>query len=104
MARKRKVTRTIKTTEVFALLINKNDLEPYNETIVIPTVFKDDKKLEKAVKESLTDENVKLIDIVNVNIVTKLYGMDEDKFIAEAEILPDRIANSDDENSDENAD
>lgn len=92
MARKRMVTRTIKTSEIFVLLIDTEKLEPYNETVVIPAVYKDEKKLKKAVEELVVTDTVRLVDICNVNIVEKLYGMEEEKFIELAEILPDRKA------------
>lgn len=97
MARKRMVTRTIKTSEIFVLLIDTENLEPYNETVVIPTVYKDEKKLKEAVEELVVTDTVRLVDICNVKIVEKLYGMDEQKFIEVAEILPDRKANDTEE-------
>ena len=97
MARKRMVTRTIKTSEIFVLLIDTEKLETYNETVVIPAVYKDEKKLKKAVEELVVTDTVRLVDICNVNIVEKLYGMDEQKFIEVAEILPDRKANDTEE-------
>lgn len=97
MARKRMVTRTIKTSEIFVLLIDTEKLEPYNETVVIPTVYKDEKKLKKAVEELVVTDTVRLVDICNVNIVEKLYGMEEEKFIEDAEVLPDRKADDTEE-------
>lgn len=97
MARKRMVTRTIKTSEIFVLLIDTENLEPYNETVVIPTVYKDEKKLKEAVEELVVTDTVRLVDICNVKIVEKLYGMDEQKFIEVAEILPDRKADDTEE-------
>ena len=92
MARKRMVPRTIKTSEIFVLLIDTEKLEPYNETVIIPTVYKDEKKLKEAVEELVVTDTVRLVDICNVNIVEKLYGMEEEKFIELAEVLPDRKA------------
>lgn len=97
MARKRMVTRTIKTSEILVLLIDTEKLEPYNETVVIPAVYKDEKKLKKAVEELVVTDTVRLVDICNVNIVEKLYGMEEEKFIEVAEVLPDRKADDTEE-------
>ena len=87
MARRRMVTRTIKQTEVTFLAIDTEEMEPYNDTVLIPSVIKDEKKLEKTVREAVNTDTVKFVEIVKTDIVENYYGMPEEDFIAQAEII-----------------
>ena len=90
MARKAMVTRTVQTTIATALCLNTVTAEPFNETVTLSGTFKDKKSLMKAVKSILENDEISVAKIVDHEIVQKLYGMTEQKFIDNAEILPSR--------------
>lgn len=87
MARKRMVTRTIKQTKVIYLAMNTEDMEAFNDTVILPEVVKDEKKLEKIVREKVNTDTIKLVDIVNVDTIENYYGMTEEKFLENAEVI-----------------
>lgn len=89
MARKRKVTRTIKSKVVEYLAIDKNSMETFNGTVNVPFETKDE-KLEKVVREKINTDDVKFIDIVNVETTTQHRGMSEEFFIENSEIIPEK--------------
>ena len=88
--RKPQVTRTIVTTQVTVLCLNVETGEPFNETVIVPRTFKDDKKLMKKISEIVDTEAVKAVHIVDKVEVSTLYGMTEEEFIKAARILPPR--------------
>lgn len=91
MARKRMVTRTIKTAEVEALCMDIVKAEPCKVSVTVSATFKDTADLLKQVSKVVDKENeIKAVSILSVNIKETLYGMDEQKFIEGAEILPNR--------------
>lgn len=92
MARKPMVTRTVTATKVTVLGMNVETCEPMNMTCTLPGVYKDEKKLMKAVREALETDDFKVAKIVDIIEEETLYGMNLSKFIAEAEILPPREA------------
>lgn len=87
MARKRMVTRTIITTKVNALCMDTQTCEACNKDVVLSRTFKDNDKVLKATKALLDSPTFKVVDIVDVETVETLYGMDEQKFIDESVIL-----------------
>lgn len=91
MARKRMVTRTIKTAEVEALCMDIVKAEPCKVSVTVSATFKDTADLLKQVSKVVDKENeIKAVSILSVSIKETLYGMDEQKFIEGAEILPNR--------------
>ena len=90
MARKAMVTRTVQTTIATALCLNTVTAEPFNETVTLSGTFKDKKALIKAVKTLIENDEISVAKIVDVTIEEKLYGMTEQKFIDNAEVLPPR--------------
>lgn len=91
MARKRMVTRTIKTAEVEALCMDIVKSEPCKVSVTVSATFKDTTDLLKQVSKVVDKENeIKAVSILSVSIKETLYGMDEQKFIEGAEILPNR--------------
>lgn len=91
MARKRMVTRTIKTAEVEALCMDIVKAEPCKVSVTVSATFKDTADLMKQVSKVVDKENeIKAVSILSVSIKETLYGMDEQKFIEGAEILPNR--------------
>ena len=96
MARKPMVTRTIKSTKVTALCLDVVQEEPYNETVILPRTYKNDKDLMKAVSEAIDTNEIKAVHIVSTEIETNLYGMTEADFIKYAKVMPDRKTNETD--------
>lgn len=87
MARVPMVTRTITSTKVTLMCVNKIQGEIFNQTIVMPRTYKSNAKLLKAIEKKHTDENVKIVDIVDSEIITAKYGMPEEKFVEVAELM-----------------
>lgn len=92
MARKPMVTRSIKSTKATVLGMDIELCEPMNKTCIVAGTFKDDAKLMKVVRAELETDSFKVVKIVDTQEEETLYGMDINKFIAEAEILPPREA------------
>ena len=90
--RARKVTRTIKATEATLMVVDVATAEVQNMTITLSHEFKNADDIMKYVNkhaELLTD-GVKAVAVVDFVVTEQLYGMDEQKFIEQAEILPSR--------------
>ena len=81
------ITRTILTTKVNALCMDTQTCEACNKDVVLPRTFKDNDKVLKAVKSLIDTPTFKVVDIVDVETVETLYGMNEQKFINESVIL-----------------
>lgn len=93
MARKRMVTRTIKTAQVEALCMDIVKAEPCKISVTVPATYKTPAELLKMVSKVVDKENeIKAVSIVSVEVQETLYGMDEQKFIEGAEVIPPREA------------
>ena len=92
MARTPMVTRTIKTTEVNVLCMDIEAGEPFNEVVVLPRTYKDEKALMKAVSAKVNTKEIKAVHIVETKVSENIYGMTEEAFISGAEIMPERNA------------
>lgn len=90
MARARKVTRTIASTKVVVMCVNTETAVVENYETTIAGVYSDDKKLMKAVTKVVETETLKPVSVVSTEVIETLYGMDEQKFIEMAEVLPPR--------------
>ena len=90
MARVPQVTRTIQTTKVNAVCANIKEAKIENIEIVLPRTYKDDKTLLKAAQSAIADDNYKVVAIDSATVEETLYAMSEQKFIANAEVLPAR--------------
>lgn len=96
MARKRMVTRTIKTAEVDVLCMDIVKAEPCKVSVTVSATYKDNADLLKQVSKVVDKDNeLKAVSILNVTVKETLYGMDEQKFIEGAEILPNRGEDAD---------
>lgn len=84
------VTRTIISTKVNALCLNLVTAEPYNEVFTLAGSYKDMSKLKKMLDKQYNNEEHVIAHIVGTEQVETLYGMTEQKFIENAEILPPR--------------
>ena len=94
MAKKPMVTRTMQTTRVDVLCLDIVNGEPFNESVVLPRTYKDDGALLKAVEKVINDDERKAVHIVSSEVIEKLYGMTEEKFLEVADELPPRKAKS----------
>lgn len=91
MARERMVTRTVVATEVNALCLNIETAEPFNKSIILSGTFKDKKAVEKATKKVIDTDTEKCVTVVDYKETETLYGMTEQKFIEQADVLPSRV-------------
>ena len=87
MARVPMVSRTMKTTKVNVLCMDLINAEPVNKDLTLPRVYKDEKKLFKAVQTALDNDEIKAVKVVKSSEVEILYGMSEQDFIEHATIL-----------------
>lgn len=90
MSRVRKVTRTIASTKVVVMCVNTETAVVENYELTIAGVYSDDKKLMKAVAKEVETATLKPVSVVSTEVIETLYGMDEQKFIEMAEVLPPR--------------
>lgn len=98
MARVRKVTRTITSTKVIVMCADTETAKVENYEVEIVGVYSDEKKLMKAVSKVVETETTKPVSIISKETIETLYGMDEQKFMEMAEILPSRDKKETDEN------
>lgn len=77
-------TRTISKQNVVCLVFDKETAEASNTTVVISPVITDTKKLEKAVAAKLDNDKTKFIEIVDVTVDEKVYGLTIDAFMSNA--------------------
>lgn len=84
------ITRTIKSTKVNALCLDIVSAEPFNQSFILAGTYKDTSKIKKALEKQFNNEEHVIAHIVSVEELNTLYGMSEQKFIENAEILPAR--------------
>lgn len=87
MARKRMVTRTIKTNEVTVLCLNIVTAELTNETFVVPCNLKDESAMLKYIKKNFDTDTCKAVSVSNITTKEAYYGMEEQDFIKHAQII-----------------
>ena len=90
MARTPMVTRTIVTTKATIMCLDVEAGEPFNKEVTLPRTYKDEKALLKKVRPLVETETVKAVHVVDTEEVETLYGMTEQEFIENAQILPPR--------------
>lgn len=101
MARARKVTRTISSTKVIVMCVDTETAIVNNYEVEIAGVYSDEKKLMKAVTKVVETETLKPVSVVSTEVINTLYGMDEQKFIEMAEVLPSRDKKEVDKNAEQ---
>lgn len=89
MARKRMVTRTIVATEATLLCLDTEVAESCNRKVVLSGTFDSDKAILKAARKQIETDDFRVAKVVNSEVITKLYKMDEAKFIATADEVVD---------------
>ena len=90
MARIPMVTRTIVSTKCTVLCMNLVEGQPFEQEVVIPRTYNDQKKMLKEVCKVVDNETTKAVHIKSFEEQETLYGMTEAKFMEYAEILPPR--------------
>lgn len=90
MARVPQVTRTIQTTKATVLCLDLVKKEPFEKIVVLSRTYKTEKDMMKRISAILDSDAVKAVHVVNSEVEETLYGMSEQKFIENAEILPAR--------------
>lgn len=90
MARTPMVTRTIVTTKAIIMCLDVEAGEPFNKEVTLPRTYKDEKALLKKVRPLVETDTIKAVHVVDTEEVETLYGMTEQEFIENAQILPPR--------------
>lgn len=90
MARQPMVTRTIITTNAKVLCLDIDKQEPFEKIVKLPRTYKDERKMMKKIEAVVNNDSVKAVHVISTETEEILYGMTEQKFIEEAEILPSR--------------
>ena len=90
MPREPQVTRTIPTTKATVLVADITSGKVEEKIVSVPREFKKAKKLREAVENAVNTDTEKLVHIKSTSIEETLYAMSEQKFIANAEIIPTR--------------
>lgn len=99
MTRKAMVTRTITSTKATALCLEVTTEAIITKEVTIAGTFADPKALNKALSKALNTDEIQYLRVKNTEEITTLYGMTEEKFIENAEILPDRAKKNETENA-----
>lgn len=84
MAKKYPFTRTISSQHVIALVFDKETAEATNVTCTIAPIINDPDKLAKAVAKKLDSDTIKFIEVVDVTVDEKVYGITLEDFMANA--------------------
>ena len=93
MPRAALVTRTIKSTKVKALVCDTENFTTATQEFTLPRTYPDTDTILKVLQKKHSTETAKIVKVISTEVCEALYGMSEDKFIANAEVLPPRIAN-----------
>ena len=84
------VTRTIISTKVNALCLNLLTAEPYNEEFTLAGSYKSNDVIKKILERNYNNDEHIIAHIVSAIETSTLYGMTEQEFIKNAEVLPPR--------------
>ena len=90
MARRPMVTRTIQTTIATVLCLDLEKKEPFEKDVKLPRTYKDDKSIMKKIAPIVNTDKIKAVHVISTRTEHTLYGMSEQKFIENADILPAR--------------
>lgn len=82
------VTRTIQTTRANAMCLDIEKEEPFNKEVILPRSYKDEKAMLKQAEKVINNETVKVVHIVDFKVEETRYGMTEQQFIEQAEVIP----------------
>ena len=84
------VTRTIPTTKVHMFCVNTEDRSTFEQYFTLPRTYKDEQKMMKFLEKALEGEPVKPVQILDYEVQETLYGMTEQEFVLNAQVLPPR--------------
>lgn len=88
MARKeRMITRTINKTSCNMTVFDVTTNQPVEREITIAGTFKTDEDLTAKLKDLYETETEKVVYVKDVNVISELYGMTEQTFLDNAEII-----------------
>lgn len=87
MARKRQVTRTIKTTVATIKAVDLEKEEMLTMSLTLPQTYKDNDAVLKKAKSMVTNPNMEVVKVIDTVVVEHLYGMPEEEFINLAHII-----------------
>lgn len=90
MARKRLITRSIKSIECECLCLDTKENETFNMIVNISGDFKNSTEMLMRAKELTETEDVILCTILETKEVVKRYWLEEDEFIKVANIFPEK--------------
>ena len=90
MARRRMVTRTINFTRAHVMTVNVTTAEVAIQEYRINGEYDDKDALLKVLKKTYETDYIKLVNVDNYWNEEVLFGMDENKFMELAEVLPPR--------------
>lgn len=90
MARQPMITRTVTTTKAKVLCLDINEQKPFEQEVVLPRTYKDERSMLKRIKPMLENDNVKVVLVKETTTEETLYGMTEQEFIDSATKLPPR--------------
>lgn len=98
MARKKHlITRSITSTVATVIAHDVETEETKNVQLAVSRTYKTDNELLKAVREKYETDTFKIACVVNAFVTVEKYGMSEDKFIDNAEIITKKSKDSEDE-------
>lgn len=95
------ITRTINSTKAQVMVVDIAKAETLTGSIELAGTFKDDKAILKAVEKNvdsityptdLAPQDVKVVAVLSAEVVETLYGMEEQKFMELAQVMPPRPA------------
>ena len=88
MARKeRMITRTINKTSCIMVVFDVNTNQPTERETTVAGTFKTDEDLTAKLKDLYETETEKVVHVKDVNVISELYGMTEQTFLDNAEII-----------------
>lgn len=90
MAREKMVTRTITETIASVMYVNISTASVDYADYRLAGTFDSNEAIMKKLKKDYETEEIKLVNIVNVDTVENLYGMPEAEFMKLAKVLPPR--------------
>lgn len=90
MARQPQVTRTIITTVANVTCYNLETKQVENRIVKLPRTYRDEKAMMKKIPVVINNPAIKPVHVDDFHVEEVLYGMSEEKFVSQAEILPKR--------------
>lgn len=82
--RKRMITRAMKVTQATTLMVNIETQATETLTISMPSTYKDDNALMKAITKAYEGGSLKPVHVMASTVIEKLYGMSEKDFLDNA--------------------